>query len=203
VNGKLVVRIPESKVKVYGRWFKMDGILSMTDDSLFLNNVRLHIMKSTDSIYHVSAYKYSNGYDEAKAVNNVNGIRYGITQQDSSIYLDKGIALLRGTKFRNQSVTVTIQVPVGKKIVITRSVSKQLNNSFRFNTGHNDWDFDEEWSNKYEDWDSDVEYIMTVAGLERVDKKDKIKEEEFSGDSENDASTTIQEKQRRITERSR
>jgi phage shock protein PspC (stress-responsive transcriptional regulator) len=80
VNGKLVVRIPESKVKVYGRWFKMDGILSMTDDSLFLNNVRLHIMKSTDSIYHVSAYKYSNGYDEARAVNNVNGIRYGITQ---------------------------------------------------------------------------------------------------------------------------
>jgi phage shock protein PspC (stress-responsive transcriptional regulator) len=185
VNGKMVIRIPESKVKVYGRWFKMDGILSMTDDSLFMNNVRLHVMKSIDSIYHISAYKYSNGKDESTAVSNVNGIRYGINQQDSSVYLDRGIALLRGTKFRNQSVTVTIQVPVGKRIVISRSVTRQLNNSFHFNTGRGDWDFEEDWSDKYENWDADVEYIMTVAGLERVDKKDKIIEEDNTGDGEN------------------
>ncbi|MCW3088463.1 MAG: hypothetical protein JWQ78_1849, partial [Sediminibacterium sp.] len=154
INGKLIIKVPETKVKVYGRLFKMDGILNMTDDSLFLNNVRLNVLKSTDSLYHVYAYKYSNGLNESIAVANVNGIRYGISQQDSSVYLDRGIALQRGTKFRNQSVTVNIQVPVGKRIVITRSVSRQLNNSFHFNTGRNDWDFDEDWNDKYENWSS-------------------------------------------------
>ena len=173
LKGKLIISVPDSKVKVYGRWFKMDGVLRMTDDSLYLNNVRLHVVKSTDSIYHISAYKYSNGVDESAAVRNVNDIKYGINQQDSLVYLDRGFALQRGTKFRNQSVTVTIQVPVGKKIVITSSINRHLNYSFHFGSGRNDWDFDEDWSNKYESWSSDVEYVMTAGGLERVDKKDK------------------------------
>lgn len=177
-SGKLIVNVPDSKVKVYGRWgFKMDGILNMTDDSLFLNNVRLRIVKSTDSIYHISSYKYSNGPDEGAALHNVKQINYGISQQDSLIYLDRGFSLLRGTRFRNQSVTVTMMVPVGKKIVIKGSVSRRLN-SFHISTGRNDWDFDEDWNNDYQSWSSDVEYIMTPGGLERVDKKDQHNNED-------------------------
>ncbi|MDE3252249.1 MAG: PspC domain-containing protein [Bacteroidota bacterium] len=181
VSGKLIVNVPDSKVKVYGRWFRMDGILNMNDDSLFLNNVRLRLIKSTDSLYHISAYKYSNGSDESSALSNVKQISYGINQQDSLIYLDRGFALQRGTKFRNQSVTVTLQIPVGKRIVIKSAVSRRLN-SFHISTGRNDWDFDEDWNNDYEHWSSDVEYVMTVGGLERVDKKDVQ-----SDDDENDA----------------
>jgi phage shock protein PspC (stress-responsive transcriptional regulator) len=169
-TGKLIVKVPDSKVKVYGRWFKMDGILSMSDDSLFLNNVRLKIAKSTDSLYHIEAYKYSNGADEGSALRNVKEISYGINQQDSVISLDRGFALQRGTRFRNQSVTVTILVPVGKKIVITGSVNRRLS-SFHINTGRNDWDFEDDWNNDYENWSSDVEYVMTAGGLERVNKK--------------------------------
>lgn len=180
-SGKLIVNVPDSKVKVYGRWFRMDGILNMSDDSLFLNNVRLRLIKSTDSLYHISAYKYSNGSDESSALSNVKQISYGINQQDSLIYLDRGFALQRGTKFRNQSVTVTLQIPVGKRIVIKSAVSRRLN-SFHISTGRNDWDFDEDWNNDYEHWSSDVEYVMTVGGLERVDKKDVQ-----SDDDENDA----------------
>ncbi len=171
-TGNMIVKVPDSKVKVYGRWFKMDGILRMTDDSLYLNNVRLHIVKSKDSMYHVSAFKYSNGTDESTAVKNVNNIKYSINQEDSTVYLDRGFSLQRGTKFRNQSVTVTIQVPVGKKIVVTSSINKHLNYNFHFGSGRNEWDFDEDWSDKYENWSSDVEYIMTVGGLERVEKWD-------------------------------
>ena len=169
-NGKMIVKVPDSKVKVYGRWLKLDGILKMTDDSLYLNNVRLHIVKSKDSNYNISAFKYSNGIDESSALRNVNGINYGINQQDSLVFLDRGFALQRGTKFRNQSITVTIQVPVGKKIVITNSINRYLNYSFHFGSGRNEWDFDEDWSDKYEHWSSDVEYVMTLSGLERVDK---------------------------------
>lgn len=169
-TGKLIVNVPDSKVKVYGRWWRMDGILSMSDDSLFLNNVRLRIVKSNDSLFHIGSYKYSNGPDENAALRNVKEISYGVSQQDSLIYLDRGFSLQRGTRFRNQSVTVNLQVPVGKRIVIKGSVSRRLN-SFHINAGRNDWDFDEDWNNDYW-WSSDVEYVMTPGGLERVDKKE-------------------------------
>ncbi len=197
VTGKMIVQVPDSKVKVYGRWFKMDGILSMTDDSLVMNNVRLHVAKSADSIYHITAYKYSNGADETAAVRNVNEIHYGIDQQDSLIYLDRGFSLQRGTKFRNQAVTVTIQVPVGKKIVITSSVNRQLTYSFHFGNRNSDWDFDEDWNNRYENWSSDVEYIMTPGGLERTNKK---KNEEVNEDGNDDTEKSAIEKYKKSKE---
>lgn len=185
VGGKLIVNVPDTKVKVYGRWFKMDGIMNMNDDSLFLNNVRLHLVKSNDSLYHITANKYSNGPDESSALHNVQEIHYSIAQQDSLIFLDRGFSLQKGTRFRNQRVTVIMQIPVGKRIVIKSAVSRRLN-SFHINTGRNDWDFDEEWSNNYEDWHSDVEYIMTVGGLERV-KKPKTDDNNDEERDQNDA----------------
>lgn len=181
-SGKLIVNVPDSKVKVYGRWWKMDGIVSMNDDSLFLNNVRLRIVKSNDSLFHIGSYKYSNGPDENAALRNVKEISYGINQQDSLIYLDRGFSLQKGTRFRNQSVTVNLQVPVGKRIVIKESVSRRLH-SFHINAGRNDWDFDEDWNNDYW-WSSDVEYIMTVGGLERVDKKENDQNNDDNSDED-------------------
>jgi len=180
-TGKLIVKVPDSKVKVYGSWFRMDGILSMSDDSLFLNNVRLKIAKSTDSIYHIEATKYSSGIDEGAALQNVKQINYGINQQDSVISLDRGFSLQRGTRFRNQSVTVTILVPVGKRIVITGSVNRRLSS---FHGNRNDWDFEDDWNNDYENLSSDVEYIMTAGGMERVNKKHN---DDSNDDEENNA----------------
>ncbi len=186
LSGKLIVKVPEGRVKVYGRFMKMDGILSMTDDSLVLNNVRLHIVKSEDSLFHVSAYKYSHGPNESAALKNVQDIHYGINQDDSVIAMDRGFSLQRGTRFRNQSVTVTIQVPVGKRIVITGSVNRKLN-YFHINSNNSDWDFEDDWNNNWERWDSDVEYVMTTTGLERVKKrKDEVDED---NDNKNDNST--------------
>jgi phage shock protein PspC (stress-responsive transcriptional regulator) len=176
-TGKLIIKVPESKVKVIGHWFKMDGVMSMSDDSLFMNNVRVRIVKSKDSLFHMSATKYSNGADEGAAMQNIKEINYGIDQQDSTVWLDRGFALKKGTRFRNQGVAVTLQVPVGKRIMIDHSVNRRLN-WFRINMGHNDWEWDDEWNgNRAEDWNSDVEYIMTAGGLERVDKKDEHAEE--------------------------
>jgi phage shock protein PspC (stress-responsive transcriptional regulator) len=176
-TGKLIIKVPESKVKVIGHWFKMDGVMSMSDDSLFMNNVRVRIVKSKDSLFHMSATKYSNGADGGAAMQNIKEINYGIDQQDSTVWLDRGFALKKGTRFRNQGVAVTLQVPVGKRIMIDHSVNRRLN-WFRINMGHNDWEWDDEWNgNRAEDWNSDVEYIMTAGGLERVDKKDEHAEE--------------------------
>ena len=164
----------------------MDGLLSMTDDSLFLNNVRIHLVKSNDSIFHMDATKYSNGSDESSALRNIKEMNYGISQQDSTVWLDRGFSLQRGTKFRNQGVVVTIYIPIGKRILIDRTVQRRLNH-FDVNNGRNDWDSDEDWNDNY-GWDSDVEYKMTAGGLERSDKKEKTVDE-----SQNDENKENQE----------
>jgi hypothetical protein len=166
----------------------MDGLLRMDDDSLVLNNVRVRIAKSPDSLYRISYVKFSNGSDENAALKNINQINYGATQTDSILYLDRGFKLNKGTKFRNQGVTVTIFVPVGKKVEIDENVSRRLNH-FSFNSGRNDYDWDDEWSNEgYENWMYNQEYIMTPDGLERVKKAGEINdEEENDSDSEKSA----------------
>ena len=183
-SGKLIIKVPDSKVKVYGRWFKMDGLLSVTDDSLFLNNVRIHLVKSNDSLFHMDATKYSNGSNESAALRNIKEMNYGINQQDSTVWLDRGFSLQRGTKFRNQGVVVTIYIPIGKRIMIDHTVKRRLNH-FDVNNGRNDWDSDEDRNDNY-GWDSDVEYKMTAGGLERADKKIKVVDEsQNDGDNSN------------------
>ncbi|MFW1401525.1 hypothetical protein ACEV76_24555, partial [Vibrio parahaemolyticus] len=80
---------------------------------MILNNVSLRISKSQDSLYHVYYTKMSNGRDGNVALANINEIHYGLTQMDSVLILNRGFNLKKGTKFRNQSVIVTVQVPVG------------------------------------------------------------------------------------------
>ncbi|TDH19713.1 PspC domain-containing protein [Segetibacter sp. 3557_3] len=200
-SGKLLVSVPDGASKVYGRWFKMDGLLSMTDDSIYLNNVRVRIVKSPDSGYHAYAIKSSNAGDDRTALNNARSISYRVDQRDSVLSLARGFALTRGTRFRNQSVIMTIQVPVGKRIKIDRSVSRKLN-YFHFNDRHNDWD--DEWTD-FERWDDNVEYIMTTNGLERVDKKDKedqpadeMNEIEELNRNKEEIRKSIEEKQREL-----
>jgi|UPI000426A0B2 phage shock protein PspC (stress-responsive transcriptional regulator) len=179
-TGKLIINVPDSKVKVIGGWLgKIDGVMSVSDDSLFLNNVRLRILKSKDSVYHISATKYSSGKDAGSAMENVKGINYGINQEDSTIWLDRGFSLHAGTQFRNQRVEVTVQVPVGKRIMIDRRVANRLS-WFHVNDG----DWGDDW-NDYQNWDSNVEYIMRAGGLERVHKEEDARDNNNNDDENN------------------
>jgi phage shock protein PspC (stress-responsive transcriptional regulator) len=196
-NDKMVIKVADSKVKTYGKWFKMDGVVSMTDDSLFMNNIRLNVMKSPDSAYHMFGIRYSSGRDEDVALRNLQQIKYGFVQQDSMIWLERGFALKRGEKFRNQRVVVTLQIPVGKRVIIDRSVARRLN-WFHISNGRGDWDdYDDETDDEY--WESNVEYVMTVGGLERVDKKDRIEEDRIDNSAEQ--LREIEEQQRILEEK--
>jgi hypothetical protein len=203
-NGKMIVKVAESNFKVYGRWMKMDGLLSMTDDSIYLNNVRVRIVKSPDSNYHAFAVKSSHAADHQAALSYARGIAYNVNQQDSLLYLDRGFGVPKGTRFRNQSVTITIQVPVGKRILMDRSVNRKLD-WIHIGRRSDDWD-GEDWDS-YQDWHEDVEYIMTVGGLERVDKDTEEKSEEDVMEdfkkSKEELRRQIEEEQRRLEEKKR
>jgi len=60
--------------------------------------------------------KLSNGSSKADANLKAEKIDLKIVQKDSSLNIDKGIAINKTDKFRNQHVIVTIAVPVGKRI---------------------------------------------------------------------------------------
>ena len=186
-NQKMIVKVADAKVQVIGRWLKLDGIISLDNDSLVLNNINLRIAKSSDSLYHISYHKYSNGPDEEAALRNIEQINYGIVQADSMIYLDRGFNLKKGTKFRNQGVVITIQVPVGKKIELDRNVSKRLN-WFNINHNNNNYEWEDDWNgNDSRGYSSNVEYIMTPGGLERTKKDSDYQYNNDDNSSDNNA----------------
>ncbi len=176
VNGKMIVKVPSEKVKVYGRAFGIDDVFSMDGDSLYINSIRLRIVKSTDSLFHVKYDKRSSGPTRDKAYNSAQSIKYALNFKDSVLSLNKGFTVSEQSKFRNQRVVVTIEVPVGKHIYIDRSVNRLEWHNITFNGRGGDWEWEDDhrWSNRGWD-DTDVEYVMTEEGLERVDGKDKLK----------------------------
>jgi len=101
---------------------------------------------------------------------------------DSTLQLDRGIALTKNEKFRNQRIIITVAVPVGKKIKVDYDAAED----FHIRIGNN-WD-DEGWDWRYyentreERWNHNVEYIMTEKGLQRTDK---VNEDESDNSSNN------------------
>jgi hypothetical protein len=99
------------------------------------------------------------------------------------LYLPQGFAITPHQKFRNQQVLVVIEIPVGKRIYIDRSVEDYHWFSININRRHRGWniDWNDQWDDAYS-WSSNVDYIMTNDGIERADKKTSQSDE---GDDEN------------------
>ena len=207
IKDRVTIKVSESQVRHYGGGFMnfgdRDGIY-FADDSLVLSNVRLKIEKSLDSSYHIAFTRYSNGRSDGQAEDLAKEIGYSLTQWDSVIYLNKGFSIPRGNKFRNQSVLVSVKVPIGKRIIIDPSVPRKLNRWFSVGSGRqhwNNWEWDDDgyWING--DWNNTVEYIMTPGGIERVDaldekelRKGRYKMKERDDENRNDDEPIREEK---------
>jgi hypothetical protein len=128
--------------------------------------------------------KLSNGKTIQEANTLANNINFSLTQQDSVLYLDRGIGINKKNKFRNQHIIMTIAVPVGKRFLITNKGWSQTN--VRINrkgmrtetidriTDDNDWydEWNEPWDSESFSYDQGVEYKMTTAGLEKIRRVD-------------------------------
>jgi hypothetical protein len=94
---------------------------------------------------------------------------------DSALYLDRGIAITKQNKFRNQHVIMTIAVPVGKRIKISNNNWQQVNvkinrNGIRSNSvrgvdagWYDEWN--EPWDGASYPFEKGAEYLMTDNGL--------------------------------------
>lgn len=176
-NNKMIVDVSSQRYDYYGPdWFGAqwdDAFFTpISDDTVMLNTVKIEVWKSPDSQYHVLTEKQSLGRDQRSARLSAQNIDFTITQEDSLLVLPRGFAITREQKWRAQQVLVKIQVPVGKRIYIDRSIYGFDDFDINYNgRGWNRFDRNDDWDHRY--WvEPGVEYIMTPDGPKRVNDLD-------------------------------
>jgi hypothetical protein len=137
-----------------------------------LNTVRINVVKSKDSLFHVYKVNFSRGDSPEKAKKLAEKVTFEIRQQDSTLILPRGFAVSKTEKFRNQQVMVVIEVPVGKRIELNKDVNSFEWFSVNFNRRRG-WNIDDDrWDDNY--WlERGKEYVMTPNGPERTNKYDE------------------------------
>jgi len=153
-----------------------------SEDTIYIRNLRVRIVQSKSDSFEVKVVKLSNGKTIQDANQFANNINFEVSQKDSFLLLDKGIAISKNNKFRNQHIIMTIAVPVGKRIKISNNNWRQFNmrvnrtsiQSETLNEVGEGWydEWNEPWDNESYSFEKGVEYKMTATGLE-VLKRDK------------------------------
>jgi len=188
---KLEITAPHSTRYYNRRWLKFEPFASIDEDSVFVQNVRVRIVKSTTDSFSVILVRLANGSSKKEADVIASKIKYDIVQQDSLLKLDKGITITKDQKFRNQHIILTIAVPVGKRIKINENIGWNENVHVGFDNGDWDWDNNYYSDQKEERWNHNVEYIMTAKGLERTDKRKD--DDNWNNDNNDQHSDAVEE----------
>ena len=145
------------------RWLKFEPFAGLQEDTAYVKNFDVRIVKSPSDSFRVTMIRLASGRSRVISETNAAAIKFGGVQKDSILQLERGIAINKTDKFRNQRIILTVYVPVGKHIKIDRSVAW-------FNNVHlggpwnnnNDWDFS--YDDQDFDWSANVEYEMKADG---------------------------------------
>ncbi len=160
---KLEITTLTPEKKYYRRqWFQLRPFDVLTEDTAYVRNVRVEIVKATGDSFYVTMLRLSNGYNKNEANTLASKIDFNARQIDSSLVIDRGIAVNKTDKFRNQRVIITVHVPVGKQIRIDESIG--LGNEIQM-----DGPWGDDWRIEMDDvergWDRGVTYTMKEDGL--------------------------------------
>ncbi len=139
-------------------------------DTAFVKNVSVLIEKAPTDSFKVLMARFANGGTRNQANENATRIQYQVTQNDSTLLVDNGVAVNQVDKFRNQHVVLTVFVPVGKKIRVNRNVGWGNEVWFDGPFVNGNWDIDwDEYARPHRNWDFNETYTMTEKGLQRED----------------------------------
>jgi len=130
--------------------FRFEPFASISEDTAFVDNVSLRLIKSPNDSFQVTVTKFVNGRTRHYADTLAALMNYNVSQKDSTLLLDRGIPITEQDKFRNQHVVVTIAVPVGKSIQINKRVGWGNWERFQFPWTENGDDYD--WETESYSW---------------------------------------------------
>jgi len=206
ISGKLYVEAASNDVRYYGGdWFGIEWdddmpFFGVNADTVMLSTVRVNVAKSKDSNYHIYKVRFSRGRTPEVARELAQKINFNIEQKDSLLTLPKGFSISKNEKFRNQQVLVVIEVPVGKRIQLDRSLNNYEWFNINFN-GRRGWnvEWNENWNYTY-GWSDNVGYVMKQDGLEREKNPDEVKTKEQMREEIRDREKKLDEERKKLDE---
>lgn len=104
------------------------SFVSLDKDSIYLNDIRLYILKSKTDSMELKTMKYSNGHSRKDAVKNAKMISYNYAVNDSLIYINNYLSTLKENKIRGQEVKLKLYLSVGKIIFLDESLKHIIYN---------------------------------------------------------------------------
>lgn len=211
-NNRMIVTVTQPELEYTGGFGWVDDDSrgwDLSDDTLKIAAIKLNVVASMDSQYHVTMKKYSFGRTNEDASTRAEKIQFSILSKDSLLDLGNSYAIDQKSKFRFQNIEVEIAVPVGKKIHFDPSIERKLNsinvkvnrtfrrNRFRrieFNPGESDFNFK-----------TGIDYVMGIDGeLKGPDGKELSRPDEdyrYEGPAVNDTTDlekTIEKKKEEL-----
>ncbi|PWS30879.1 PspC domain-containing protein [Pedobacter paludis] len=137
------------------------------------NNIRINIEKSENGISRLTQKYESQGKTFPGALQNAQNIDYKYLLKDSAIIFSPRFTLRKGTIWRNQEVWLTLEVPVGTRLILKDDSYRYINNYGTWDCGEIEND-----GNNYSVWIMTEEGLKCVAQLkEEAIKNQKLKEE--------------------------
>lgn len=182
----IVVKLGDTKGKYYPYHVFDDDhnedvfMMTRDEDSMLLKQVAVFAARSDDSLYHAYMIKISRGRSLTDAEAKMEKISFELSQLDSVLSLQKGFAISKDTKFRDQRVAIVIEVPVGKKIRFDESIDWFEGFYLDEDRGRYRGESMSYDKTTYPGWhySNNKTYIMTTSGLERADKEAQKREDE-------------------------
>ncbi|MBE2289388.1 MAG: PspC domain-containing protein [Chitinophagaceae bacterium] len=175
-TGRLFVKVDDALLPTrsmkYNRWFNdmnddNNEFKLMDRNTLWLNNVKLNIERSEDTLFHVYETRSSRGSSSREASVKANKISFVVTQLDSVLTLPRGFVVNSRDKFCNQQVLITVEVPVGKTLKVSEDINEY--SWYTINVNGNGVYRSRHWSDNDDlDFDNNTEYIMTTTGLKDI-----------------------------------
>jgi hypothetical protein len=108
-----------------------------SDDTLALSKVSLHITESVDSTTSlISSYK-ARGRSRTEAMKRASHIEHAVTLRDSTLLIDPWYTL-GDEPWRGQRVELTLQVPRGYAVRVSRDLDYTLVESYTFDRNRGD-----------------------------------------------------------------
>lgn len=164
--------------------FRIEPFEGLDEDTAYVRNIEIKIKKATNDSFRVTMMKMANGRNKAIAGSHANKIQYSAVQKDSLLVFDKGIAINKTDKFRNQRVIITVYVPVGKQIRIDRNLSWGPHVHVSGPWYDDDWYYDND--DEERDWDTNRDYIMKADGLYTLEGRPVDRSKHQQEEDEND-----------------
>ncbi len=138
---------------------------TINEDSLLFSNIKLQIVQSQDSLYHVRTISSSSGKNLKIAKRNTEQFTYPLQQQDSLLLLPEFFSTPISQGFRMQGMIVEIAIPTGKKI----EIDERLDDYDNFTTNSSvRRKLKKSRNSKAFDWDYGEEYILENGDLNKT-----------------------------------